>query len=200
MHNDLLRRAPVSSVQTMSQIDPITHRLTSNAQASTSRNYKADLTEDLANMFKAKLGVGMGGSRLHQKPYPDDFDLVSYPVGWCVPNLIKFNGDDNRTTWGHISQYVAQLGEASSSDALRVRLFSLSLTGTAFSWFSSLPPNSVHSWNELEQKFHDHFYSGVNEAKLTDLTSVKQGRDESIHDYFTRFKDAKKSVFQFVNF
>ena len=29
VHNDLLRRAPVSSVQTMSQIDPITHRLTS---------------------------------------------------------------------------------------------------------------------------------------------------------------------------
>ena len=81
VHNDLLRCAPVSSVQMMSQIDPITHRLTSNAQASTSINYKADLTEDLANMFKAKLGVGMGGSRLHQKPYPNDFDLVSYPVG-----------------------------------------------------------------------------------------------------------------------
>ena len=36
VHNDLLRRAPVGSVQTISQIDPITHRLTSNAQASTS--------------------------------------------------------------------------------------------------------------------------------------------------------------------
>ena len=94
-----------------------------------------------------------------KKPYPDDFDLVSYPVGWCVPNFIKFSGDDNKITWEHISQYVAQLGEASSSDVLRVRLFSLSLTGTAFSWFSSLPPNSVRSWNELEQRFHDHFYS-----------------------------------------
>ena len=148
VHNDLLRCAPVSSIQMMSQIDPITHRLTSNAQASTSRNYKADLAEDLANILKAKLGVGMGGSRLHKKPYPYDFDLVSYPVGWCVPNLIKFNTDDNRTTWEHISQYVAQLGEASSSKALRVCLFSLSLTGTAFSWFSSLPPNSIRSWNE----------------------------------------------------
>ena len=90
---------------------------------------------------------------------------------------------------------MAQLGEASSSDALRVRLIYLSLTGTAFSWFSSLPPNSVHSWNELEQKFHDHFYSGVIEAKLTDLTSVRQDRDESIHDYFTRFKDVKNRCF-----
>ena len=36
VHNDLLKRAPVSSVQTMTQTDPITHRLASNAQASTS--------------------------------------------------------------------------------------------------------------------------------------------------------------------
>ena len=69
------------------------------------------------------------------------------------------------------------------------------MTGPAFSWFSSLAPNSVHSWNELEQKFHDHFYSGVNEAKLTDLTSVRHGRDESIHDYVTRFKDVKNRYF-----
>ena len=90
---------------------------------------------------------------------------------------------------------MAQLGEASSSNSLRVRLFSLSLTGTAFSWFSALPPNLVRSWNELEQKFHDHFYSGDNETKLTDLTSVRHGRDESIQEYFKKFKDIKNRCF-----
>jgi len=74
-------------------------------------------------LFKAKLGVDMGTPRLHQKPYPDDFDLVSYLIGWCVHDFIKFNSDDNITNWEHISQYVAQLGEASSSNALRVCLF-----------------------------------------------------------------------------
>ena len=91
----------------------------------------------------------------------------------------------------HISQYIAQLREAGSSKSLRIRLFSLSLTGTAFSWFSSLAPNSIRSWDELEQKFHDYFYSGDNETKLTDLTSVRQGRDESIQEYFKKFKDIK---------
>ena len=68
----------------MAQTDPITHHLASNARASTSRHYEADLTklkEDLANIFKAKLGVDMGRSCSHQKPYPNDFDLVSYPIG-----------------------------------------------------------------------------------------------------------------------
>ena len=71
MHSDLLKHTPISSVQTMAQTHPITHRLASNAQTSTSRNYKADLTrlkEDLANMFKAKPRVDMGRFRLHQKP------------------------------------------------------------------------------------------------------------------------------------
>jgi len=77
-----------------------------------------------------------------------------------------------------------QLGEASFNDALCVRLFSLSLTETTFSWFSLLAPNSIRNWNQLERKFHDHFFSGENEGKLTDLTSVRQGRDEYASDYF----------------
>ena len=136
MYNGLLKRAPVSFVQTMAQTDPIIHRLASNTQAFTSGNYEDDLTtlkEDLANMVKTKLGVDMGRSRLFPKLYPDDFDLVSYPVGWHIPEFIKFSDDDNRTAWKHISQYVSLLGEASSSNALRLRLFSLSLTGSAFS-------------------------------------------------------------------
>ena len=63
-------------------------------------------------------------------------------------------------TWEHVSQYLAQLGEAGSIEELNVRLFPLSLTGTAFSWFAALPHGSILLWSQLEQKFHDHFYSG----------------------------------------
>ena len=84
-----------------------------------------------------------------------------------------------------------QLGKASFHEALLIRLFSISLTGIAFSWFSSLAPNSIQSWHQLERKFHDCFYNGHNEAKLSDLTSVRQGQDEPTSDYFRRFKDIK---------
>jgi hypothetical protein len=57
-----------------------------------------------------------------------------------MPNLIKFSGDDDRTTWEHISQYTAQLGEAGVYNALKVSLFSLSLTGPAFACFLHLLP------------------------------------------------------------
>ena len=88
-----------------------------------------------------------------------------------------------------------QLEEAGLNDALCVRLFSLSFTGTAFSWFFSLAPNSIRNWAQLENKFHDHFFSWKTEAKLLDLTSIKQGRDESASDYFKRFKEIKNQCF-----
>jgi hypothetical protein len=112
-----------------------------------------------------------------------------------MQDLIKFSGDDDRTTWEHICQYTAQLGEAGVYNALKVCLFSLSLTGTAFSWFSSLAPGSIISWDMLECKFHDHSYSGSIQLNLTDLTSVRQGRDETVSAYIKRFKETKNRCF-----
>jgi hypothetical protein len=69
------------------------------------------------------------------------------------------------------------------TEAFRVRLFSLSLTGTAFAWYATLPPNSISSWGELEQKFHDHFFSSDYELDLVDLVALRQGKDESVNEY-----------------
>jgi hypothetical protein len=77
-----------------------------------------------------------------------------------------------------------------------VRLFSLSLTGTAFAWYATLPPNPILSWGELEQKFHDHFFSGDYELDLVDLVALRQGKDESVNEYIRRFRDTRNRCFQ----
>ena len=136
VHGNSFGRAPISSVQTMVKDDPIEHLLTSVAQASTSGRCEADparLKEDPASTMKTKFSVDRGNSTLYQKSYPTEFDFVSFPASWCVPNFVKFSGDDNRAPWEHIDQYILQLGKAGFHDALCIRLFSLSLTGTAFS-------------------------------------------------------------------
>jgi hypothetical protein len=69
------------------------------------RNELAQFKEEIANMMKNKLGVDMGNTRLYQKPHRADFDYVAFPLGWHMPNYVKFSGDDNRTTREHISQY-----------------------------------------------------------------------------------------------
>jgi hypothetical protein len=71
-------------------------------------------------------------------------------------------------------------------------------TNTAFSWFSSLSPNSIDSWDQLEHKFHDHFYSPKNELKFLDLTLVRQSCDESVNNYIRRFRDTKNPCFNLM--
>jgi hypothetical protein len=59
-----------------------------------------------------------------------------------------------------------------------------------------LPPNSINSWNDLESKFHEHFFSREYELGLADLALVRQRREESINDYIWRFWDTRNRCFQ----
>jgi hypothetical protein len=62
----------------------------------------------------------------------------------------KFSGENGRNTHEHIDQFLAHLGELVDGEAIRVRLFSSYLTGTAFAWYGALPPNSINYYNDLE--------------------------------------------------
>jgi hypothetical protein len=44
---------------------------------------------------------------------------------------------------------------------------------------------------DLEQKFHDHFFSGDYELDLVDLVALRQAKDESVNDYIWRFQDTR---------
>jgi hypothetical protein len=72
-----------------------------------------------------------------------------------------------------------------------MRLFPLSLSGAAFTWFISLPPNSVYTFSDIENKFHDYFFNGEIELKSSHLVSVKQKSNELVTEYIRRFKDTK---------
>jgi hypothetical protein len=99
----------------------------------------------------------------------------------------------------HISMFLAQLGEASAYDFMKVHNFPLSLTSIAFAW-SSLPACSIGSWVELEEKFHSHFYTGIHETRLSYFASVRQGHNESVLDFVKRFREIKNRCFHLMIF
>jgi hypothetical protein len=71
----------------------------------------------------------------------------------------------------------------------------LSLTGAAYNWFNSLPPNSIDSWVSLEQKFHDYFYNEEVELRLSDLMSLIQKYTEIIFDYMRWFREVRNRCY-----
>ena len=48
---------------------------------------------------------------------------------------------------------------------------------------------------DLEQKFHDYFFSGETELKLSHLTSVKQKIHEGVSEYIRRFIDTRNRCY-----
>ncbi|KAK1663007.1 hypothetical protein QYE76_051166 [Lolium multiflorum] len=95
----------------------------------------------------------------YSKPYPNEYDLIPLPPKYRLPEFSKFNGSEGSSSIEHVSRYLAQLGIISASDPLRVRFFAQSLTGPAFGWYTSLPPDSVRTWKQLEEQFHVQYHS-----------------------------------------
>jgi hypothetical protein len=81
------------------------------------------------------------------------------------------------------------------TDVHMVHLFPLSLSGTAFNWFTSLSPNSVDNWPSLEQKFHEYFYNGEVELRLSDLTAVRQRYSEMASENIRWFKETRNKCY-----
>jgi hypothetical protein len=94
-----------------------------------------------------------------------------------------------------VRQFILQCCKASANNTLKLRMFPLSLSGIAFTWFTSLAPNSIITWAQLEQKIHEYFYSGDNELRLSHLTAIKQKHNEHAADYVRRLRDTRIGVF-----
>ena len=173
-------RAPQRHVEAYQQMpDPQPpHRQDADA-------YWADkIAEVMRDQFGIKPKVN---TYSYRTPYPPAYDLIPLPNRYKVPDFTKFSGQDDTSTMEHVNRFIIQCGEAANRDELRVRLFSSSLYGSAFTWFISLPPNSVITWADLEKQFHKYFFSGVHE-KITDLVKLKQRNDESVESFVQRIR------------
>jgi hypothetical protein len=132
-----------------------------------------NLKEEVIKIFRQTFGIETKVKcRSYQKPYPDNYEFVAYTQGFRIPEFVKFTGDDSRTPLEHIGQFMIQCGEASTNDICKLKLFPLSLSGAAFTCFISLPPNSVYTWADFEQKLH-----------------------ENVSEYIRRFRDTRNRCY-----
>jgi hypothetical protein len=74
----------------------------------------------------------------------------------------------------------------------------LSLSDTAFTWFTSLAPNSIFTWAQLEQIFYEYFCSSDTELRLSYLTGTKQKHNEYAADYIRRFRDTRNQCLNLI--
>ncbi|KAK1665013.1 hypothetical protein QYE76_053172 [Lolium multiflorum] len=125
----------------------------------------------------------------YTKPYPNEYELIPLPPKYRLPDFTKFSGSDGSSSIEHVSRYLAQLGMISASDELRVRYFSQSLTGSAFGWYTSLPPNSVQTWKQLEERFHEQYHSELPRLALPIWHNEKEAVELAVVGLSSSIKD-----------
>ncbi|KAM2554636.1 hypothetical protein TB2_018739 [Malus domestica] len=123
-------------------------------------------------------------------PYPAYMERFEYPKGFKIPDFSLFAGELSLSSLEHVARFTAQCRDV-NSDFHKLRLFNFSLTGSAFAWYINLPPNSIQSWEELVERFHEQFYRPGMEMSVSLLARMAQTSDELPMDYLTRFKSAR---------
>ena len=166
------------NVQPASAALPMTPSVLQTASAD---GQQIDWASKIAEVMRYQFGLKPKQQNLMYKtPYPAAYDQLSLPHKYKLPDFTNFSGQGEVSTVEHINRFIMQCGEAAQNDALKMRLFSMSLSRSAFTWFTTLPANSIIFWADLEKQFHQFFYSGIEEMKLTDLTNLMQRNDESV--------------------
>ena len=77
-----------------------------------------------------------------------------YPRGYMILDFSLFSGEEGLSTFEHIVRLTVQCGELANYENFyhfELRLFSNSLIGATFTWYTTLARNSFQSWQEMER-------------------------------------------------
>ena len=81
------------------------------------------------------------------KPYLEAIDNENpYPRGY---RILEFSVKDGQSTLEHVARFIMQCGELANYENFpyfKLKLFPNSLTTTSFTWYATLPRNSIMSW------------------------------------------------------
>ncbi|CAA0819813.1 Unknown protein, partial [Striga hermonthica] len=122
-------------------------------------------------------------------------ELTSEPVPGKVkvPQIGLYDGTSDPDS--HLGHYTSWMDLHGASDALRCRMFSLTLGPRAQKWYHSLPPHSIWKWQQLRSAFRSHFIGAqVCLIPKESLANITQKDDESVKDYIARFNDRVQNM------
>ena len=121
-------------------------------------------------------------------PYPEEIPRIPYLANYTLPIFPKYDGMTVNAR-EHIRRYVDALIAHSHDHKLRLRVFSKSLEGRAFTGYTSLALGSVLSWNDLATQFMKKFFTLEEKFTLLDLQHERQRVSEGLLEYIHRFRD-----------
>ena len=110
-----------------------------------------------------------------------------------IQMLPTFYGKSDENPYLHIYEFIDLckiIGiNQVNQEVVRLKLFPISLKDKAKSWLYSLPPESIHSWEQLAQKFLEKYFPRHKIIQLRrEIMNFAQGKQEQFHKAWDRFE------------
>ncbi|GKE55902.1 hypothetical protein Tco_1495087 [Tanacetum coccineum] len=105
-----------------------------------------------------------------------------------------FSGNKDEDAHDHIDRVLSIIGIFNiprvSKDAVMLRVFPFTLTGSAKRWVDRLAPGTINTWDLLKKAFIQRYCPPSMTAKqLKDIHSFKKEGDESLYQAWERYND-----------
>ena len=82
------------------------------------------------------------------------------------------------------------MGPFARNGDLFLREFSKSLTDRAYTWYSTLQPSSIATWDDMVESFCLKYFHEEEKVTILTLHNTKQKSFEGLIDFIRRFRDA----------
>ncbi|CAM8934366.1 unnamed protein product [Rhodiola kirilowii] len=127
----------------------------------------------------------------------EDADDIEIKSG-VIHHLPKFGGMPDENPLRHLKEFhgvcMSMKSASVPENIFKLKTFPFSLESQAKSWLMSLPSGSITSWDQLQRKFMDKYYSHSKAAQTRkELSMLSQGRAETLFDYLERFRHLEES-------
>ncbi|TXG48797.1 hypothetical protein EZV62_024672 [Acer yangbiense] len=130
-----------------------------------------------------------------ESPFTEDVTSVSVPDNFRMPrkDMCGFAGTGDPED--HLDTYLDWMNMQGASDAVKCRIFPLTLSGDARTWYGNLKRQSISSFHELSKEFRSSFAASRRRCRhMVHLNSIRQTPSETTRDYMKRFNEAARQV------
>ena len=105
----------------------------------------------------------------------------------------QFTGHPTKDPNEHLEQFLRMANTVKLNgvrpEVIKLQLFPFSLRDIAATWFDSLPYGSVNTWEELIEAYLSRFFPpSLTSERRGEITTFKQGEDESLYTAWERYK------------
>uniref|UniRef100_A0A2N9ER07 RNA-directed DNA polymerase n=1 Tax=Fagus sylvatica TaxID=28930 RepID=A0A2N9ER07_FAGSY len=118
-------------------------------------------------------------------PYPAELLKQPYPDKYVTPTFSRFDGRKG-SALVHVSKFLDSMGPYAGNGDLCLREFSKSLDDRAYTWYTTLSPGSVRSWDDMVEMFCGKYFQAEEKVTLVNLHGTKQGNGEDLLKYIHR--------------